>query len=137
MIEVHVGNVLGDSIIWRYLKVPRVSLISKVQSLKLNSWTKFILIVDQKGSTCSCIDLGHTDENSFKSGMKHLLILMWIKVHYIWNTFTRFEFLNCSIYDLKYFYLFIFFLWKDKNCEIPMGFELMTYSNAHTQCSKV
>lgn len=34
-----------------------------------------------------------------KGGIRHLLILMWIQLHYNKNNFTVLEFLNFSIFD--------------------------------------
>lgn len=57
-----------------------------------------------------------------ESGMGHLAILMWIKMHNNQNTFACLEFL---IFGQKIF--LIFFFEKTKFLKAPVGFELLTY----------
>lgn len=54
-----------------------------------------------------------------KGGIRHLLILMWIQLHYNKNNFTVLEFLNFSIFDPPP-------KSSEKNCKSSDGFELLT-----------
>lgn len=56
--------------------------------------------------------------------MGHLLILTWIKVDFIQNTFTGLEYTNYTIFDPKYV---LKFFGKVKNIKALEGFDLMTY----------
>lgn len=67
--------------------------------------------------------------------MRHLSILMWIKVHYNQNTFTGFEFSNfITVIQKNFLKLF----GKVKILKSQAGFELMTYRfvvNPLTHCT--
>lgn len=59
----------------------------------------------------------------YEGGMGHLLVFIWIQVHYIHNAFTDLEFSNITIFDHKMCFKM---LGKVQILKAPVRIELVT-----------